>query len=58
MTPVYFQKKKASQKRRRLEKHNLIKKNRRALIEIYGAAIFQQGWPVSRKEIKAALGIK
>jgi hypothetical protein len=58
VTPEYFRKKKANQKRRRLEKHNLIKKNRRALIEIYGSAIFQRGWPVSRKEIREALGIK
>jgi hypothetical protein len=34
--PLYFQKKKASQKRRRQIKHELIKKNRKALVEIYG----------------------
>jgi len=34
--PVYFQKKKASQKRRRLEKHLLIKKHKKRLYEIYG----------------------
>lgn len=30
--PLYFQKKKANQKRRRQEKHELIKKNRKALV--------------------------
>jgi hypothetical protein len=49
--PIYFQKKKASQKRRRLEKHELIKKNVKALYEIYGEAIYNTGWPVSRREI-------
>jgi hypothetical protein len=47
--PLYFQKKKASQKRRRLEKHELIKKNVKALYEIYGEAIYRTGWPVSRR---------
>jgi hypothetical protein len=48
-TPLYFQKKKASQKRRRLEKHNLIKANRKVLEEIYGEAIYQRGWPIGIK---------
>lgn len=56
--PLYFQKKKASQKRRRLEKHELIKKHVKALYEIYGEAIYRTGWPVSRREIMEALGIK
>jgi hypothetical protein len=56
--PLYFQKKKANQKRRRQEKHELIKKNKKALKEIFGNAIFRQGWPISRKEIKIALGIE
>lgn len=55
--PDYFKKKKASQKRRRKEKHELIKANRSQLVSIFGDAIFQRGWPVSRKEIKLALGI-
>ena len=57
-TPLYFKKKKANQKRRRQIKHELIKKNRKALVQIYGDAIFQRGWPVGIKEIKAALGIE
>ena len=56
--PAYFKKKKANQKRRRLEKHELIKKNRKALVEIFGDAVFKSGWPISRKEIKEALGIQ
>ena len=56
--PEYFKKKKASQKRRRQEKHELIKKNRKELVKIFGNAIFRSGWPVSREEIKHALGIK
>lgn len=55
--PVYFQKKKANQKRRRQEKHELIKKNRKALYLIFGNTIYRSGWPISRKEIKTALGI-
>jgi hypothetical protein len=38
--PEYFRKKKASQKRRRQEKHELIKKNRKALKSIFGDSIF------------------
>jgi hypothetical protein len=38
--PLYFQKKKANQKRRRQEKHELIKKNRRALVDLFGNAVF------------------
>lgn len=49
--PLYFRKKKASQKRRRQEKHELIKKNRKRLYEIYGEAIYSRGWPISRREI-------
>ena len=56
--PLYFQKKKANQKRRRQEKHELIKKNKKALRSIFGNAIFRKGWPVSRKEIRMALGIE
>ena len=43
---------------RRREKHELIKNNRKALVAIFGDAIFKRGWPVSRKEIKLALGLK
>lgn len=57
-TPLYFIKKKASQVRRRKDKHKLIKDNKEALVKIFGDAIFKSGWPVSRKEIKFALGIK
>lgn len=57
-TPLYFLKKKACQARRRKEKHQLIKDNKDDLVEIFGDAIFKSGWPVSRKEIKFALGIK
>jgi hypothetical protein len=49
VTPEYFLKKKANQKRRRQIKHELIKKNRKALMQIYGAAIFQTCWPVGIK---------
>jgi hypothetical protein len=56
--PEYFKKKKAHQKERRKEKHELIKANRAKLVEIFGDAIFKRGWPVSRKEIKDALGLK
>ena len=55
--PEYFRKKKDSQKRRRQEKHELIKKNRKELVKIFGNAIFERGWPISRQEIKQALGI-
>lgn len=58
VVPDYFRKKKDSQKRRRLEKHELIKKNRKELVKIFGNAIFESGWPISRQEIKQALGIK
>jgi hypothetical protein len=27
-------------------------------VEIYGDAVFRRGWPISRKEIKEALGLK
>ena len=56
--PIYFKKKKANQKRRRLEKHELIKKHRKELVKIFGDAVFSTGWPMSRREIKEALGLK
>jgi hypothetical protein len=56
--PEYFRKKKASQKRRRQEKHEMIKANRKALVQLFGDAVFQSRWPVSRKEINLALGIE
>jgi hypothetical protein len=56
--PEYFRKKKANQKRRRLEKHNLIQANKEALLALFGDVVFSKGWPISRKEIKLALGIK
>ena len=55
--PEYFRKKKENQKRRRQEKHELIKKHKKELEKIFGDAVFQSGWPISRKEIKLALGI-
>ena len=36
----------------------MIKSNRKALVEIFGDAVFKSGWPISRKEIKLALGLK
>jgi len=36
----------------------MIKCNRKALEEIFGDAIYRRGWPISRKEIKLALGLK
>lgn len=51
-------KKKERQKKRRQEKHELIKSNRKALVDIFGDAVFKSGWPISRKEIKLALGLK
>lgn len=55
--PIYFQKKKASQKRRRQEKYQLIKQHKKRLVEIYGTAVFNRGWPITRKEILASLGL-
>lgn len=54
----YFRKKKKNQRRRRKEKHQLIKAHKKELAQIFGDAIFQVGWPVSRSEIKLALGIE
>ena len=58
MVSDYYKKKKLRQKARRKEKHELIQSNRKALVEIFGDAVFKRGWPISRKEIKLALGIK
>ena len=55
--PEYFRKRKDNQKRRRKEKHELIESNKETLAQIFGKAIYQKGWPVSRKDIKLALGI-
>lgn len=45
----HYKKKKQRQKGRRKEKHELIKSNRKALVEIFGDAVFKRGWPISRK---------
>ena len=53
----YYKRKKEKQKIRRKEKHELIKNNRKALVEVFGDAVFKRGWPISRQEIKFALGL-
>lgn len=55
--PEYFRKKKDNQKRRRLERWTLIESNKETLLEIFGKVIFSKGWPVSRRDIKLALGL-
>ena len=35
----------------------MIESNKETLAQIFGKAIYQKGWPVSRKDIKLALGI-